>query len=202
MTSGRYARLLDAFERRGGILARRDIASLGFGSDDIRRLLATGAIVRAAHGIYRLADTLPFGTAAFAQACLAIPSGVIALETALSYYGFTTQISDAVQIAVPRAVVRTRMEIPLQIMTMPADRFASGVERIRTAEGDRFRAFSRERTVCDCFAYHRLVAESVAYEGLRTYLASENADPTALLHEAEVTATLPVVAPVVKTLQE
>jgi hypothetical protein len=41
-------RLIQAFERRGGVLTRRDIAGLGFGSDTLQQLLKAGKLVRAA----------------------------------------------------------------------------------------------------------------------------------------------------------
>jgi len=195
-----HDRLLDAFERKGGLLTRSDIAALGFGSDALSSAMASGAVVRAAHGLYRLAAVLPFGTSAFAQACLAIPSGVIALETALAYHGLTTQITEVVQVAVPRIVVRKLMEIPLKIVAMPVTRFASSIQRERTFQGDRFRIFDPERTVCDCFAYPRVVPEIIAYEGLKTYLSSSVALPAKLMQEAKLTRTLDTIAPVIKAL--
>jgi predicted transcriptional regulator of viral defense system len=81
----------------------------------------------------------PFGTAAFAQACLAIPSGVVALQSALTCYQLTTQIASGVEVAVPRRVARKRVDIPLTIVQMPLSRFAWQVESLRSEAGDWFR---------------------------------------------------------------
>jgi predicted transcriptional regulator of viral defense system len=191
-------RLIDAFNRNGGVLTRRDIAGLGFGSDTLQQLLKDGRVVRAAHGLYRLADAAPFGTAAFAQACLAIPSGVVALQSALSHHQLTTQIVSEVEIAVPRRVPRKRVEIPLRIVQMPVSRFTWQVEQVRSEAGDRFRIFSVERTVCDCFAYPEIVSDTVAYEGLRTYLDGRAADVNKLMKQAAFTKMEHIIGPVVK----
>jgi predicted transcriptional regulator of viral defense system len=191
-------RLLDAFTRRGGLLTRRDITGLGFGSTTLQQLLTEGTIVRAAHGLYRLQDVAPFGTAAFAQACLAIPPGVVALQSALSYYGLTTQIVPVVELGVPRRVPRKRVEIPVRIVQMPLSRFAWHINNVRSEEGDRFRIFSPERTIGDCFAYPKIVPESVAYEGLRTYLERSDSDINSLMEQAAFTKTEHIVGPVVK----
>ncbi|MDP9025515.1 MAG: type IV toxin-antitoxin system AbiEi family antitoxin domain-containing protein [Candidatus Eremiobacteraeota bacterium] len=191
-------RLLDAFSRRGGVLTRSDIAGLGIGSKTLHQLLSQGAIVRAAHGIYRLAEVPPFGTAAFAQACLAVPSGVVALQSALSYYGLTTQIISVVELGVPRRVPRKRMEITVEIVQMPFSRFSWHVSNERSDAGDRFRIFSRSRTVCDCFAYPKIVPEAVAFEGLRTYLGRSDADINSLMEQALFTKTEHIIGPVVK----
>lgn len=191
-------RLVEAFKRRGGLLTRSDIKGLRFNSDTLQQLIKAGTVIRAAHGLYRLADALPFGTAAFAQACLAIPSGVVALRSALSYYQLTTQIASGVEVAVPRRVARKRVEIPLTIVQMPLSRFAWQVDSLRSEAGDRFRIFSLERTVCDCFSYPDIVPEDVAFEGLRTYLERPAADVGMLMEQAKFTKTLQFIGPVVK----
>ena len=200
--------LLDAFERRGGVLTRRDLSALGVAPRTLRSALADGLVVRVAHGLYRLPNAAPFGTAAFAQACLAIPQSVVALQSALSYYELTTQIVDEVEIAVPRNTPRKKIEIPLRVVPMPMSRFvqmplADGrlllpIDKVRVDSGDRFRIFSPERTVCDCFAYPKIVDESVAFEGLRNYLDRSTANLELLMQHARFTDTVDVIGPVVK----
>ena len=190
--------LLKAFERSGGVLTRQDINLLGVAPRTLRRALDSGTVVRVAHGLYRLPEVAPFGTAAFAQACLAIPKSVIALQSALAYYELTTRIVDVVEIAVPRNTPRKKIEIPLRIVHMPLSRFTWGIDSVRMNAGDRFRIFVPERTICDCFAYSKLVEESIAYEGLRTYLERPEANLQLLMEHAPFTDTLAIIGPVVK----
>jgi len=192
------SQLLDAFERRGGVLTRQDLRTLGVAPRTLRSALADGVVVRIAHGLYRLPQAAPFGTAAFAQACLAIPKSVVALQSALSHYELTTQIVDEVEIAVPRNTTRKKVEIPLRIVPMPLSRFTWAIESVRTDTGDRFRIFTPERTVCDCFAYPKIVDETVAYEGLRNYLDRSMANLELLMKQAEFTGTVDIIGPVVK----
>ncbi len=63
---------------------------------------------------------------------------------------------------------------------------------------DRFRIFSPERTACDCFAYPKIVDESVAFEGLRNYLDRNTANLELLMQHAKFTDTVDVIGPVVK----
>lgn len=192
--------LLDIFRRRGGLLTRRDMTGLGTASDTLQQVLRDGSVVRVARGIYRLAETVPFGTAAFAEACLAIRSGVVALQSALAYYELTTAIVDVVYLGIPRRVAPARLDIPVKTVQMPMSRFRWGVEQQRDGI-NRFRIFSRERTICDCFAYPKNVPETIAYEGLRTYLQRSDRNIDALLEHAKFTKTEAIIEPVVRVLE-
>ncbi len=192
--------LLAAFRRRGGLLTRRDIAAIGASSYTLQQLLKDHSVVRIAHGLYRLTDVSPFGTAAFSEACLAIRLGVVALQSALAYYELITAIVDVVYLGVPRRVARARLDIPVTTVEMPPSRFRWGVENKRDA-ANRFRIFSLERTVCDAFAFPKVVTEDIAYQGLRTYLERRDRNVELLLQHADFTGTDHIIDPVVKVLE-
>jgi predicted transcriptional regulator of viral defense system len=198
-------RLLDYVRRRGGVVTRRELAGLGHRSSALEAALASGELKRIAHGVYRLADALPFGLeASFAQAMLAVKSGVIALRSALAYYQLTTEIPLEVDLAVARRTQAKQVEVPIRIIPMPLSRFTHEVSREHTAGGETFRIFSAERSICDAFAYagphaERItVPEEIAYEALRSYLAMPTANLRKLAEQARFTNTTHILEPVLR----
>ncbi len=194
-------RLVEAVRRRGGLATRRELDQEGFSHRAIASAVQEQFLSRTSRGLYKLSDLVPYGDLAFGQAALLFPEGVIALVSALVHHGLTTQIPDAVDVAVPRRYTRNSPEIGIRLVVMPSRLLHDGVERARGESGVRFRVFSRERAVCDAFRYKQIVGEDVAYEALRNYVTSSNVDTRALLKAAEVTETSNVILPVLKTLR-
>lgn len=182
-------------------MSRREIEEEGYGPRALYELIDSQEVVRGARGLYRLADVIPFGNSAYALACRIVPDGVIALTSALIYHQLTTQIVSVIFVGARRFVRTATSEITIRTIVMPARRFRTDIERIRTQESERFRVFSRERTVCDCFAYPQLVPEDVAYEGLRRYLDRGERDLKHLEQAALETKTDAKIFPVIKTWQ-
>jgi len=181
-------------------MTRGMIASEGHTARSLSELLADGSITRSRQGVYRLAELLPVGEAAFAESLLSIPHGIICLVSALAYHGLTTQIPAAVFVAVPRRLApRNSGDVPIISVRMPGRLLRSGVDRVRTSEGQTFRIFTPERSVCDAFRYVRLVGEDVAYESLRRYLDRPKPDLRRLVEAAQLTGTYRTIAPALQT---
>jgi DNA-binding transcriptional regulator YdaS (Cro superfamily) len=193
-------RLLATMSASGGVVTRADLERDGHSGRTIRKLMDAGQIVRTRQGMYRLAHGTPSGEASFVEACRIAPRGVVCLLSALSYYGLTTQVPAAVDLAVSPG---TRNQFPddLQIhyVKMLPRLLRSDVLRVAATGGGFFRIFSRERSVCDAFRYRQTVGEDIAYESLGVLLRTKFSR-RALLSAAKLTSTEPFVLPPLRTL--
>ena len=80
------------------------------------------------------------------------------------------------------------------------DRFYEpGIETIQTKYGD-IKLYNREKTICDMFRYRNKLGEDLALEGLKNYLASQDADLYKLRQYAKICQVKTVVFPYLKAL--
>jgi predicted transcriptional regulator of viral defense system len=110
-----------------------------------------------------------------------MPSAVICLYSALSYYDLTTFNPPRVAIALPRNMTPARMSFP-------------PVKAFRFSE----RFYSPEKTICDCFRLRRSIGEDLALEALKTYVQSRRFDSTRLHEMAAVCRVASVIKPYVR----
>jgi predicted transcriptional regulator of viral defense system len=104
-----------------------------------------------------------------ADACLAVPKGVICLISALSYHGLTTTIPGETWIAIPKTSWVPRMAFPTRFIRLGEAAHAAGIETTKIG-GTKVRIYSKAKTVCDALRFRDKVGYEVAFEALKTYL--------------------------------
>jgi predicted transcriptional regulator of viral defense system len=168
----------------------------------LRSMVAEGTVHKVKPGLYKLASS---GATAgawedFVDVCTAMPSAVICLTSALSYYDLTTFNPPQVAIALPRNMTPARMSFPPVKTYRFSERFYSpGIERVRAGAG-RFRIYSPEKTICDCFRLRRSVGEDLAVEVLKAYVQSRGFDSAKLNEMAIVCRVTSVIKPYLRVL--
>lgn len=130
-----------------------------------------GILERISRGLYRKTDReldVPVQWEDVALTSASIPSGVICLITALSYYNLTDEIPRQIWIAVPRnSWPPTRRNTKIVRLS----NFELGVEDINLGEIP-VKIFNRERTIVDSF---RLLSKEIAIKALKRYLTTTEA---------------------------
>jgi predicted transcriptional regulator of viral defense system len=168
----------------------------------LRTLVAEGTAHKVKPGLYKLTSS---GTTAgawedFVDVCTAMPSAVICVYSALSYYDLTTFNPPQVAIALPRNTTPARMSFPPVKAFRFSERFYSpGIERVR-AGARHFRIYSPEKTICDCFRLRGSLGEDLALEALKTYVQSPRFDSARLDEMAAVCRVTSVIKPYLRAL--
>jgi predicted transcriptional regulator of viral defense system len=168
----------------------------------MRSLVAEGTAHKVKPGLYKLTSS---GATAgawedFVDVCTAMPSAVICLTSALSYYDLTTFNPPKVAIALLRNMTPARMSFPPIKAFRFSERFYSpGIERVRAGAGH-FRIYSPEKTICDCFRLRRSLGEDLALEALKAYVQSRRFDSTGLVEMAAVCRVASVIKPYLRAL--
>jgi predicted transcriptional regulator of viral defense system len=150
-----------------GVVRPRDLANLNIPRVYLQRLYERGELVRSARGLYHLADMPLSQTYTLAQACARIPTGVICLLSALSYYSIGTENPHQIWMAISRTQRTPRDAYPpLRVLRFSGPAMTSGIEEHITSEG-KIRVYSVVKTVVDCFRFRNKVGIDVALEALR-----------------------------------
>jgi predicted transcriptional regulator of viral defense system len=169
-------------------------------SRTLRTLVAEGTAHKVKPGLYKLTSSSTTASAweDFVDVCTAMPSAVICLYSALTYYDLTTFNPPRVAIALPRNMTPARMSFPPVKAFRFSERFYSpGIEHIGEG-GGHFQIYSPEKTICDCFRLRGSIGEDLALEALKTYVQSRRFDSTRLHEMAAVCRVASVIKPYVR----
>ena len=116
-----------------------------------------------------------------------VPTGVVCLLSAASYYNLTTYIPDAVDIAIKRkAKVSSLPDYPsIALHYYTNERFALGVSEISDGK-NMFRIYDIEKTIVDIIFYRERVGIEETKEILISYLRRKDRNLNTLLKYANM----------------
>ena len=142
------------FEQNGGLMRTAELKEAGYYYKKIQKLIEDGEIEQVRRGYYQFIEEkfisdIPVITTLF-------PDGVICMESALNYYGYTERTPAAWHLAVDSKSTRTRFYIDYPIVKphfIQSDRYAVGIVT-GEIDGRQVKVYDRERTMCDLM-FHR-----------------------------------------------
>ena len=194
--------ILRFLRRKGGFSRMREFRAASFQTRDIARLLREGRIEKIKRGLYRLPEiaVTPGISRSLVEVSHAVPSGVIALVSALAHYELTTFVPPEVYVAIPLSDKPPKLQYPpVRFFYFPARFYSLGIERIKTPAGT-VRMYSMEKTICDVFRYRNKIGESLALEALRNYLRRRDSSIQRLVEFAVVCRVKTVMLPYIKAI--
>lgn len=125
------------------------------------------------------------------------PAVVMNLISALSHHGLTTQIPDALSVALPRGIRLPRVYgTPVQVWFTKQELLQDAAVEVEGEFGP-YRVTTAERTVADCFKYRNKIGLSIFLEALK--LSQGRLNPSRLYAEAERLRVLKRMLPYLKT---
>jgi predicted transcriptional regulator of viral defense system len=165
-------KIIQEFEKNGGILKTAELKELGLSSRQIRKLFQEGEISKIKYGYYELADEVNPEEVIIARL---FPDAVIFLESALLHYHYTDRIPTAWQIAVDRDSEKSqyRIEYPLIEPYYQEAKFLSIGVAIYEIQGVEVKIFNKDRTMCDIIRYENKLEKEVFTNAVMRY----NIDP-------------------------
>ena len=179
----------------------RDVLAAGVHPRTLYWMRDNGVVEQLSRGLYHLASQdLPQSPDVVAVAHR-VPSGVVALLSALDLHGLTTQVPGAVWIALPRGVKTPRLDYPpMRVVHFSEQSLHVGVED-RLIGATSVRVFSAGKTVADCFKFRSLVGVDVALEALREALRARATTPAEVMEYARVDRVSAVIRPYLEAMQ-
>ncbi|MDX9801744.1 MAG: hypothetical protein RBT69_10465 [Spirochaetia bacterium] len=165
------SRIKEYLENHEGIARTSVFQSDGFHNSYLTELVEEGYLIRIKAGLYLMAEKQ--SVSGFYEIQLALPSAVICLASALSVYELTTYEPPSVQIAIPRDDKTLPPEYPpVRKFSFGNTRYKLGITKI-VAEGKDIVMYDREKAICDCIRYRRILGQDIVNEAVRSYMESQ-----------------------------
>lgn len=184
-----------ALARELGVFRLRDAMEHGIHPEVLRRMVASGQLVRPARGIYAAPARNPTEHTDLAQAALRVPAGVICLLSALNYHHIGPQMPHEVWMMIDRRSRRPTIDSPpMRFILASGSPLTEGIDTV-TIEGQKVKIFNPAKTVVDCFRYRRHVGLDVAIEALREAIRNRRCTPDAIARCAVSCGVWSVVRP-------
>ena len=159
----------DVIESKGGIAKSADFVAAGIRAVDVVSLCNAGYLDRVRHGYYQMAEQ---NEATEEQMLVTlIPQGIVCVESALFYNGYSDFAPRKWSVAVPRTISRTKLDVdalPLQTYFVQQDLYELG-KTTGDFHGVTLPVYDRERTICDCFKYRSRLDTELFSKALNAY---------------------------------
>ena len=171
---GKYDIVNEVFASVGEIAKKSDFISTGLKDQDIYALVKQGYIERVKKGYYKLA----VGEEPKEERILSklMTHGVVSMESALFYYGYSDFAPREWSIAVPRSFSRTvkaiQAEVPVKAYYVQNSMYHLG-ETTGIFNGVTLPVYDRERTICDCFKYRTKLDNEIFNKAVNAYVVDK-----------------------------
>jgi predicted transcriptional regulator of viral defense system len=158
------------FAEHCGVMTTAELKGAGYYYKKIKRLMEEGEIEQVRRGYYRYLgedafSDIPTLTALF-------PDGVLCMESALDYYGYTDRTPSSWNLAVDSKSTRTRFYIDYPKVKphfIRSDRYHVGIAD-GEIDGKPVKVYDRERTICDLLLHRNKVDGEVFNTAIQRYI--------------------------------
>ncbi len=158
------------FSQHSGVMRNKDLQNHRIYYRDVAKLIEDGYIEKIKYGYYQWQDEKAFSEASAIRNLF--PDGILCMETALDYYGYTDRTPLEWHIAVDYQSSRTRFKID-QPQVHPhfvrSNRLRIG-ETQGEIDGIPVRIYDRERTICDCLYHKNKMDAEVFNAAIQNYI--------------------------------
>lgn len=158
------------FARYGGVMRTCELKQEGYYYKKIQKLLEAGEIEQIRRGFYQYVGEDSFSD--IPTLVTLFPDGVICLESALDYYGYTDRTPSAWHLAVDNKSTRTRFYIDYPIVKphfIREERYPVGIDQGKI-DGFEVKIYDRERTICDLLLHRNKIDGEVFNTAIQRYI--------------------------------
>jgi len=188
------------FRQHGGMLRTSEALRLGIHPRTLYALRDAHVLEQLARGLYRLVDLPPLTNPDLVTVALKIPQGVVCLVSALAFHELTTQIPQAVDVALESGSTRPRLAFPpVRVFWFSGPAWSEGIE-VHQLDDIPVRIYGPEKSVADAFKFRRKLGLDLALEALKAYRRRPEFDVGRLLHYADVCWVEQVMSPYLEAL--
>lgn len=163
----------NVFKNIGSIVKTADFKAAGLSNYDVAKLCKDGIIERIRNGIYRLPEN--YGISEEQLISMLLPHGIVCVESALFFYGYSDFTPREWSIAVPRTFrnqISNMHEVPVKAYYIQKEYINLG-KTDGNFNGVTLPVYDRERTICDCFKYRTKLDNETFNKALNAYVADD-----------------------------
>lgn len=157
----------------GGITKTVQLNEAGIQNSEIKIMCENGEIERVRHGYYQIVG----GMEILEEKMIAtfLKEGIVCMESALFYYGYSDKTPLEWTIAVPRNISRSKINIDhfaCKLYFVQRDKLLLG-KTTGAFNGIELSVYDRERTICDCFKYKSKMDNEMFNKAINAYVADD-----------------------------
>lgn len=159
--------------RSGGIAKTADFVAAGITKQELGAFCKSGELERIRQGYYQFAGDFSISEAQYLRALL--PEGIVCVESALFYYGYSDFSPRVWTLAVPRSISLAKLKIdvvPIKTYYIQNDLYPIG-KTVASFDVTDLAIYDRERTVCDCFKYRTKLDRETFSKAINAYVADD-----------------------------
>lgn len=178
--------LKEVFDRHGGLMRASELKEAGYYYKKIQKLIEEGEIEKVRRGYYQYMGEDSFSD--IPTIITLFPDGVICMESALDYYGYTDRTPAAWHLAVDNKSTRTRFYIDYPIVKphfIQSDRYQVGIDEAEI-DGRSIKIYDRERTICDLLLHRNKVDGEVFNMAIQRYINDSKKTEARLMKYAKL----------------
>lgn len=149
-----------------GVLAVSDARCRRFSRYCFKLLLEEGFLTRVSRGIYSHAGAKAAETMNYEEVCKMRPDAVMCLATALRIHGLTDENPHRIHVAIPKNARFPENVVGVSLHRFSREAWEFGIEERMGGYG-KYRVYSVEKTLADCFKFRSAVGPDVAIAAFR-----------------------------------
>ena len=173
------------FDEYGGMLRTRELYANKIFYNDVQQLVKDGLIEKIRYGFYQWIDEDNPSEARLINQLF--PDGILNMDTALFYYGYSDRTPNAWHLAVSKDSGKSRFKIDYPFVHpyfVEPDLLNLGL-----ASGDidsnPVRIYDKERTICDCLRYRNKMDRETFTKAIRGYVNDTSKNIPRLMNYAK-----------------
>lgn len=171
-------------KEHNGLIKTSDLLKAGIRSHEIRKLVKEQVIQRVKQGYFQLGNN----GAMTEEALIArlFPDGVICMNTALFYYGYSNRTPMAWDIAIDKNTSKSRFKLDypyVQPYYLEPHLLTFGVVT-GDFSGTTMKIFDRDRLICECLMYENKMDRETYNKAIQGYVADAGKNISNLLEFA------------------
>lgn len=160
-------------KNNGGIVKTAQLNEAGIQNSEIKKMCESGELERVKHGYYQIAGRMEISEEKMIATFL--EEGIVCMESALFYYGYSDKTPLVWTLAVPRNISRAKIKIENfahKLYFVQDDKLTLGKTE-GVFNGIELPVYDRERIICDCFKYKSKMDNETFNKAINAYVADE-----------------------------
>ena len=173
------------FDEHGGMLRTRELYARKVFYHDVQQLVRDGLIEKIRYGYYQWVDEDNPSEARLINQLF--PDGILNMDTALFYYGYSDRTPNAWHLAVSKDSGKSRFKIDYPFVrpyfvepALLSLGLTSG-----DIDGNPVRIYDKERTICDCLRYRNKMDREIFVKAIQRYVNDTSKNIPRMMHYAK-----------------
>ncbi len=179
------AKISQFAKNHNGLIKTSDMLAAGIKKHEIRELTKAGSIERIKQGYYQVSTSTQMSEEA--QIARLFPDGVLCMNTALFYYGYSNRTPMAWDIAIDKNTSKSRFKLDypyVQPFYLEPHLLTFGIAVAEYPDCS-MKIFDRDRLMCECLKYDNKMDRETYNKAIQGYVSDPKKNITKLLEYAE-----------------